>query len=150
MRVLKTIVMLTLPVVAVSAKGAENPKTYTVVYVVTPSNVMLHVFADGANRDKECKSINSDSITPELVSKTGAHLNGWSFVKSERTFGYVTWISEKSGVHTTFLANYILANCSLTETRLEQKSFDGQNRYADANGEYSRLILKVLGSASRR
>ena len=120
-------------------------QTYTVEYVVTPANVMVHVLADKDEMNRKCETINADSTTPELVQRVGGNLVGWSFVKSASTFGYVTWITEKSGVYTTFVANYILKNCALTETRREQKTFDGSDRYAKANAEYNRLILETLG-----
>lgn len=142
--IMKTAWMLATVLLATHASASPDQKTYTVAYIVTPSNVLVHALTDGANKNKKCDRINAESITPTLILKTGSHLSGWSFVSSKKTFGYVTWLSDRSGVHTTFIGNYILANCSLTETRIQQKSFDGVNRYADANAEYNRLILSIV------
>ena len=120
-------------------------QTYTVEYVVTPANVMIHVLADKDEKNRTCETINAASTIPELVQQVGGKLVGWSFLKSNSTFGYVTWITEKSGIHTTFIANYILKNCVLSETRRQQKSFDGSDRYARANAEYNKLIIESLG-----
>jgi hypothetical protein len=124
---------------------ANAQQTYHMEYVMTPSRLLLHVLANNDEKNQQnCESLNGE-ITPEIVRRTGADLVGWSFVRSDRTFGYVTWIIEKSGLHTTFVANYFLGNCALTETRAKQKTFDGANRYAEAQAEYNRLILETLG-----
>lgn len=125
--------------------GANAQRTYTVDYIVTPQRLLIHALVDNEEKKRKCDAVDAESITPELVQRTGGLLNGWSFVSSANTFGYVTWISEKSGVHTTFIANYIYTNCAISETRREQKTFDGPNRYAEANAEYNRLMLETLG-----
>jgi hypothetical protein len=120
-------------------------QTYTTSYVVTPSNVIVQALVDSSNAKRQCQSVDAESTTPSEVKRTGANILGWSFIKSPKTFGYATWIAEKSGLHTTYLAHYILRNCTLTETRSYQKTFDGKDREARANAEYNRLILMALG-----
>ena len=127
------------------ASAAAPAQTYTVAYVVTPSNTIVQALQDTSNAKRVCQSIDAESVITEAVKRTGAHILGWSFIKSAKTFGYATWITEKSGLHTTYLANYMLQNCALTETRSSQKTFDGENREARANAEYNRLILTALG-----
>ena len=127
-----------------AASSASARSTYTVEYVITPANVMVHALADSEEKKRKCNAINAESTTPELVQRLGGHIVGWAFVKSASTFGYVAWITEKSGVHTTFAANYLVKNCALSETRNELKAFDGSDRYAKANVEYNRLILDAL------
>lgn len=141
---MRTISKLTTMVLFTVEASASAQQTYTTEYVVTPTNAMIHVLADKDEKNRKCEAIDVDSTALEFVQRFDGKLIGWSFVKSDKTFGYVTWIAERSGVHTTYIANYILKNCALSETRREQKTFDSANRYTEANNEYNRLILKIL------
>jgi hypothetical protein len=129
-----------------SCAASAAPTTYTVQYVVTSSNTVVQALADPANAKHKCQTIDAASSTPEQVKQTGAMLFGWSFIKSPKTFGYAAWVVEKSGLHTTYIANYILRDCSLTETRNSQRTFDGPNRAAEANAAYNALIMHLLGA----
>lgn len=126
------------------AASAASP-TYSTEYVVTPSNTLVQALADPTNAKRKCQSIDAASTTPEQVKQTGAMLRGWSFIQSATTFGYATWVVEKSGLHTTYIANYIIRDCTLTETRSSQRTFDGPNRGKQANAAYNALITHLLG-----
>jgi hypothetical protein len=136
---------LTTLIMCASACAAAASPTYSTAYVVTPSNTLVQALADPMNAKRKCQSIDAASTTPEQVKQTGAMLRGWSFIESPKTFGYATWVVEKSGLHTTYIATYILRDCSLTETRSSQRTFDGPNRGKEANAAYNALITHLLG-----
>ncbi len=124
--------------------SASRYETYNIGYVVTDDNHMLQVLRPVGNDDSDCERIDGDAITPELLDRTGGLLNGWAFVHGDNSQGYVTWVSEKSGVHTVFLANYVLRNCALSEIRYGQRTFVGDDRYEEARRAYTDLIRETL------
>jgi hypothetical protein len=131
--------------VGAAGRAASAETLYTLTYVVMPSRMVIETLVDSANKDRKCETVNADSTTPEQVKQTGAMLLGWSLVKSAKGIGYATWVVDKSGLHTTYVANYILSDCALTETRSSQQTFDGPDRAAEANAAYNGLVVHLLG-----
>jgi hypothetical protein len=103
-----------------------------------------HEFISVMIKEGDKPTCNALDISGLPQSQSGVNIIGKAFVETNKTIGYVTWLSMPDHGQVVYFGHYTQTGCIVSETRSQLQNFYGNDVWNRAREAYNSMLKNEL------